>query len=100
MRFDAVALGCLAGAGLTLCPCPGRTWDRIATATALVGAGWLGFVCVGADIGTLVTRPMLFSVTSLAATAIVVAATRETILSRPREQSGSGRSPTGSISTT
>lgn len=85
MRFDAVALGCLAGAGLTLRPCAGRTWDLAAMATALAGAGWIGFVCVAADIGMLVARPVLFSVTSLAATAIVVAAARGTLLSRPLE---------------
>ncbi|MBK7950271.1 MAG: acyltransferase [Deltaproteobacteria bacterium] len=82
MRFDAIALGCLAGAASLLFPAPGRTADRVATGAALLGLGWLGHVCVSADIGTLVSQPLLFSLTSLAATATVVAAARETALAR------------------
>lgn len=77
MRFDAIALGCLAGAGWSFFGAPGRRADLVALGAGLLGAGWLVEVCLNAEIGTLVSQPMLFSATSLAATAIVVAAARE-----------------------
>jgi peptidoglycan/LPS O-acetylase OafA/YrhL len=83
MRFDAIAVGCWAAAGSILRPWTGRVWDVVVTVAALVGAAWLGFVCLHADIGMLVARPMLFSATALASTAIVVAAARESFLTRP-----------------
>jgi len=85
MRFDAIALGCLAGAGWSFLSTPGRRADLVALGTGLLGAVWLADVCLNAEIGTLVSQPLLFSATSLASTAIVVAAARETRLLRPLE---------------
>ncbi|MFO0691728.1 MAG: acyltransferase [Myxococcota bacterium] len=82
MRFDAIALGCLAGAASIAFAVRGRLADRVAEGAAVVGLLWLGHVCLNADIGTLVSRPVLFSATSLAASAVVVAAARETLLAR------------------
>jgi len=76
MRFDAIALGCLAAALLRVAPADGRRSEAGFALAALAGAAWLALVTVGAHIGTLVAHPMLFSVTSLAATAIVVGAVR------------------------
>jgi peptidoglycan/LPS O-acetylase OafA/YrhL len=83
MRFDAIALGCLAGAWLPFRTAPGPFATRAIQLAAIGGALWLALVAVGAQIATLVAHPMLFSVTSVAATAVVLGAIRLPLLEWP-----------------
>lgn len=83
MRFDAIALGCLGGAWTTMPLAKDPRFDGAIAGAALVGAGWLGWIAVRCEIGTLVAAPMLFSLTSLAATTVVLAAVRIERFARP-----------------
>lgn len=77
MRFDAIALGCLAAVILARRSVPdGSSARAVVAAAGVAGLSWLGFVALRGDIGMLVAQPLLFSVTALAATAVVVAAVR------------------------
>ena len=85
MRFDAIALGCLGAvlSGRLLSNQPAiasaasgerRRIAALAAVGAVSGLGWLAFMAVTADIGTFVGEPLLFSLTSLAAIALVLGA--------------------------
>jgi len=76
LRIDAIAVGCLAGAWLSERPAWGRTGAIGAGIAALAGALWLVGVALHAEIRTVVATPVLLSVTSLAAAAVVVASAR------------------------
>ncbi len=82
MRLDVIAGGCVAGALLGLGPSPSRAATRAIAVAAAVGTVALTAIALSVPIREYARSPLLITVTSLSATAVVVGAAKLPALAR------------------